>query len=96
MVVVAQLVMIVALHLDHHGSTVTSLNLRVELLKWESVMMRSTLMKLLYWNKYNCIIVYSIKWLSLLSVTLLSEFSENSWQHVQVKIWAQYSHVFNL
>ena len=33
MVMVIQLVMIVALHLEHHGSTVTSLNLRVELLK---------------------------------------------------------------
>ena len=33
MVVVAQLVMIDALHLEHHGSTVTSLNLRRELLK---------------------------------------------------------------
>ena len=33
MVVGVQLVMIVALHLEHHGSTATSLNLRVELLK---------------------------------------------------------------
>ena len=33
MVVVVQLVMTVALYSEHHGSTITSLNLKVELLK---------------------------------------------------------------
>ena len=52
-VVVVQLVMIVALNLEHHGSTVTSLNLRVELLKQESVVMNPTPMKPFFSNKYN-------------------------------------------
>ena len=51
MVMVVQLVMIVALHLEHHGSTVTLLNLRVKLLKWVSVIQGS--LEVLSWNKYN-------------------------------------------
>ena len=55
MVVVAHLPVTAALHLEHHGSTVTSLNLRRELLRQECAVIRNILTKLLYWNKYNCI-----------------------------------------
>ena len=46
--VVVHLLVIVALHLEHHGSTVNLLKLRVELLKCEPIATRATPMKPLY------------------------------------------------